>query len=296
MQAAHWQDTLLLHLSHIQISPYPLFLSWQPIAFALEGQDTREVMSLIKAGDILIRLLDHSAGHRLLPGTFNDIGFYAGAVTEQHLRQVAKIEYTHPYPLGEQMVFASQNGQTVLMDLIDFCRCDGLAILRFPDTLPLQTGAQPPKSLLNYFANPAQCLQTKADTSSKKAKKKADADETAQAVTEPELDAAILGLIKAESDLVQFLRQGKKVPFAKVFPMFLRLALRQLNPSCQFNLGMDITPLMHGNRLVYDIVKSLCWNYGIVPTETRIVFKKYCTITPDMFIDANLEEVWKKIG
>ncbi len=297
MQAAHWQDALLLRLSRMHLSRYPLFLSWQPTVFALDGQHTREVMAQVKAGDILIRLLDSSAGHRLLPGTFNDMGFYAGAVTEQHLRQVAKIEYTHPYPLGEQMVFTSQDEQAVLMDLIDFCRCDGLAILRFPQTLSLQPGAKPPEGLLNYLADPTQCLQFETPAPSKKDKKKADADEEAiePAVT-PELDAATLGLIKAERDLVQFLRQGKSVPFAKVLPVLFRLAVRQLNPTHQFDLGIETTPLMHSSRVVYEIIKSLCWNYGIVPVDTKVVLKNYRTITPDMFIDADLEEIWKKVG
>jgi hypothetical protein len=280
MQQNDWQDTLFSMLSRLS-----------PLArFALNGKNTRDIMTLVQPGDVLLRVFTSSSHRRLFPSTFQDIGFYLGNVNESHLRQWAKIDYTHPYALGEQTVITAISGQAILIDIIDFCRCDGIAILRFPAQLKLQAGAIPPQAIMDYLNAP----ETKIKRAPQMSKKKRG--ESPLPAEETELDVNFLTLVKAEKEIVHFLSQGKTLPFAKIMPIFYRVALRQLNPPAPFDVGLETPNILSSMALFYYIVKSVAWNYGIVPEKKRILFRHYDTILVDDLIETELEEVWKWVG
>jgi hypothetical protein len=282
MQKNDWQDTFFSIFNRLFPLPY----------FALSGKNTREIMALVQPGDVLLRVFTQSARRRLWSSTFQDIGFYLGAVNETHLRQWAKIDYTHPYAFGEQTIITSLSGEVVLMDLIDFCRCDGVAILRFPAQLKRQTNATPPQALIDYLNAPETRIKQLSQPTKKQQRNAPEIPPQEQI----ELDANFLTLIKAEKEIVHFLSQGKPLAFAKIMPIFYRLALRQLNPPAQFEIGLQLPKFLSSIELFYFIIKSVAWNYGIVPDEKRVLFRQYQTILVDDLIDTELEEVWKWVS
>ena len=283
-----------------QVVKRPPFIIYRPHNLAINGTHTREIMELIKPGDILVRSYNHYLSSLFLRGTFTQVGFYLGEVNETHLKQLAKISNPTQFKLGKQMVIYAHDAQVHLDDLIDFCRCDGLAVMRFPRQLKPLTNQPLPETLQAYFANPTQVIQAATSTSLKPAtgnnKNNSEETESASASLPSQLDAADLALIKAEKDIAQYLVQGKGIEFEKIFKILYRLALRELTTPHRYRFNIEPFYLTDCTELVYFITKSIVWNYGIEPQSTRLFFQQRYVIMPDMFVDSNLEEIWKVVG
>lgn len=117
---------------------YPLFLVWDPGSYRVRGEDAREVIGLVQPGDILLRSYEHYVDGWLIPGRFSHVGLYLGAVTEADRRYLG----TDPTPAataafrtGEQMVIHAMAEGVFMEDVLNFCRCDQLLILRLPEAL-----------------------------------------------------------------------------------------------------------------------------------------------------------------
>ncbi|MDM8569948.1 hypothetical protein QUF50_10665, partial [Thiotrichales bacterium HSG1] len=67
------------------------------------------------------------------------------------------------------------------------------------------------------------------------------------------------------------------------------------NTVHKYNINIEPFYGTSSTDLVYFITKSIAWNYGIVPEFSKILLKKQSLILPDMFVDSDLEEVWKKV-
>ncbi|EIJ42485.1 Orthopoxvirus protein of unknown function (DUF830) [Beggiatoa alba B18LD] len=268
IQKKTFVENLMTVLSHLRFYKTPFFLTYRPHSFVLKGKDTREVMRLIKAGDILLRTHNDYLDNRIRQKTFTNAGFYLGEVTDNHLRQLAKVERPEQYATGEQIVIHAQADGVVLEDLIQFCRCDALAILRFPSQIVLQQGMSAPELLLQYF--------------------------------DAELNSATknpyLPVIRAEKDIVTRLTRGEKLPYETLFKIFYRVALSQLSTPNTFDFGFDHFHNFKATELIYFIMKSICWNYGIEPQMQKVLFQQRRVIEPDAFTATELEEVWKKVG
>jgi hypothetical protein len=302
----NFQEKLLTVFENIKFSKWPFFISYRPSHFAITGHHTREVMKSIKPGDILVRVVNGYLSNRFMPGTFTSVGFYLGVVTDQHLKQLGKVEHPTDFNTGQQMVIHAHGDKVVLEDLIDFCRCDGLTVMRFPAQLKSLEQREIPAILQAYFADPTKPTQLtetveeseESEETQEKPKKKTKTKKVAdEPPPEPvKLDATTLAIVKAEQEIAQHLTHGKIVEFEKVFKFLYRNALMQLSNPCHYDFG--ITPF-HSTRcceLVYFITKSICWNYGIEPQSYTVFFKKRQVIIPDLFVDGDLEEVWKMVG
>jgi hypothetical protein len=285
----------VLKLSNaIQIVKRPPFIIYRPQRLAISGTHTREIMELVKPGDILVRSYNHYLSNLFLRGTFTHVGFYLGEVSETHLKQLAKINNPTQFKLSKQMVIHASDAQVHLDDLIDFCRCDGLAVMRFPRQLKPLTNQPLPETLQAYFANPTQVIQEATSIDLKPSTK--DTETTESAATTPPLDATDLAIIKAEKDIAQHLVQGKSIEFEKIFKILYRLALKELTTPHSYQFDIEPFYLTAGTELVYFITKSIIWNYGIEPQPVRLFFQQRNLIMPDMFVDSNLEEIWKVVG
>ncbi|BAP56405.1 hypothetical protein THII_2108 [Thioploca ingrica] len=295
---ANFTQRVLKLSNATQVVKRPPFIIYRPHHFALNGTHTREIMELVEPGDILVRYFNHYLSRLLIRGTFTHVGFYLGEVNETHLKQLAKIDNPDQFKLSKQMVIHTSGDQVYLEDIIDFCRCDGLAVMRFPRQLKPLTSQSLPENLQAYFANPTQVIQeaipihlqpTTEDNKGHSAKPESS-------LPAPHLDAAVLALIKAEKDIAHYLVQGKGIEFEKIFKILYRLALRELTAPHPYRFNIEPFYLTACTELVYFITKSIAWNYGIEPQLARLFFKQRYVIMPDVFVDSNLEEIWKVVG
>jgi len=293
-------EKLFTVFSDIKVFKWPLFISYHPQTFAIKGHHTREILKLIKPGDILVRSFKNYLNGHFMPGTFQQAGFYLSEVTDEHLRKIAQIEHPTDFHTGRQMVIHTVGDQVVLSDLIDFCRCDGLAVMRFPSQLKSLQQRQIPDILQLYFDDPTPHVEEVVEKPKKKSKKKGkEEEEPEEEATPPEpvaLDATTLALVKAEKDIAQYIAQNKGIPFEKVFKIFYRIALKELSTPSHYDFGIESFSGTSSTELVYFITKSICWNYDIDPELCKVFFKQRPIILPDAFVDNDLEEIWKMVG
>ncbi len=304
-------------LSDIKVFKWPLFMVYRPRNFTLKGNHTRKVMAQVKPGDILVRFFNNYLSNHFIEGTFKQVGFYLGEVSESHLKQFAKIDEPSEFNHGKQRVIYAVGDKVFLEDVIDFCRCDGFAIMRFPRKLKCYPNRPIPEVLQAYFKNPVKPVETSSEESEseileeppktlkgslkrifnfrKRAKEEMEEEEEVEdKVEEPtKPDATLAALVKAEQQIAQYLAQGKVIEFDKIFKILYRVAIRELNTPYDYDFGMERFHATRSTELVYFITKSLCWNYMIEPEPSRIFLKKRMVITPDIFVDGQLEEVWK---
>ena len=137
----------------IKIFPFPLFLLYSPKGYRVKGEDVREVIHVIQPGDILIRGYINYLDGYFIPGYFSHAGMYLGEVTDDdrvHLRSEKGNEY---FRTGKQMVAHAMAEGVFMEDVLNFCRCDHMIILRPQAKLT----EHPDKPTVNYkFLNQAE--------------------------------------------------------------------------------------------------------------------------------------------
>lgn len=293
-----FSEKLFTVFSDIKVFKWPLFISYRPQTFAIKGHHTREILKLVKPGDILVRSFKNYLNGYFVPGTFQQVGFYLSEVTDEHLKKLAQIEHSTEYQTGRQMVIHTAGDKVVLSDLIDFCRCDGLAVMRFPRQLKSQQRPIP-DILQLYFEDPTPHVEEVVEKPKKKSKKKGKEEEEQEEVVPPEpvaLDATTLALINAEKDIAHHIAENKTISFEKVFKILYRIALKELSTPSHYDFGIDPYLATNNTELVYFITKSICWNYGIDPELSKVFLKQRPVILPDAFVDNDLEEIWKVVN
>lgn len=124
----------------IKIFPGPLFFLYDPGSYLVKGEDMREIIKLVQPGDILLRGYTNYLDGRFIPGYFSHVGFYLGPIDRKTLEAEWADEYTPLDQLkglktGEQMVIHSMAEGVFMEDVLNFCRCDYMAVLRFPQEL-----------------------------------------------------------------------------------------------------------------------------------------------------------------
>lgn len=124
-------------------------IAYDPGSYAVKGSDVRAVMAALAPGDLLVRGYHDYLDGKVIPGYFSHVGLYLGPVEEQdrvHCRglgaalEKGKDRKRFPGPeklfaTGEQMVVHAVAEGVLVEDLLDFCRCDYLAVLRMPQVL-----------------------------------------------------------------------------------------------------------------------------------------------------------------
>lgn len=95
----------------IKIFKWPMFVIYQPTSFRIKGSDTRTIMARLHPGDVVMRAYDDYLDGYFIPkgeSGCSHSGLYIGDNT---------------------MVHSIAEGSS-LIDIIDFCRCDKIIVLR----------------------------------------------------------------------------------------------------------------------------------------------------------------------
>lgn len=106
----YWAKFLTV-IGDIKVYPLrPLFFIYNPeeYDYKVRGYDIRQIMKIIKPGDILLRRYEHYLDSALIPGKYSHSGIYVGNHT---------------------IIHAVAEGVREI-DIIDYCLSDGLLLLR----------------------------------------------------------------------------------------------------------------------------------------------------------------------
>jgi len=113
----------------LKVFKYPMFIIYDPGSYLVKGEDIRQVINLIKPGDILVRGYINYLDGYFIPGFFSHAGLYLGEVKESDSVFVKQGQDSR-FRTGEQMVIHSMAEGVFMEDIINFCRCDYMIILR----------------------------------------------------------------------------------------------------------------------------------------------------------------------
>jgi hypothetical protein len=136
---------------------WPLWLLYNPTGYRVRGEDIRELIDRVRPGDVLVRGFDNYLDGRIIPGYFSHVGMYLGDVTQADADAIARageVEHlpgAHRVVPGRSMVIHALAEGVLTEDVINFCRCDYMAVLRFPTvmsaTAPGWAPMVPPEAL-----------------------------------------------------------------------------------------------------------------------------------------------------
>jgi hypothetical protein len=127
----------------IKVYPFPMWLLYDPGSYRLRGEDVRDVITLAQPGDILLRGYVRYLDGYFIPGIFSHAGLFLGPVGEGDRATVVSTGGSRRFRAGAQMVAHSMAEGVFLEDVLTFCRCDYMVILRFPAMLRRRAGATP---------------------------------------------------------------------------------------------------------------------------------------------------------
>lgn len=235
-----------------------------PRTYLVKGGDMRKAMADLQPGDILVRgFVDYLDG-RFIPGFFSHVGLYLGRVDEETVRKhwktaipgciVADKGYApveevlakiwEEKAAGEQMVIHSMKDGIFMEDLLNFCRCDYMVAVRFPDSV----------------SRAGHVMQVHAD--------------------KPEISKVFTA---EEREIAERLKNNKSMHLAEIFPVMFKLALSQLGKEYDFGLDFSSFKKMSCTEFVYYCTKSLEWCSGVHPVDEKVFFIVAPGISPDGF-------------
>ncbi|ABS28458.1 hypothetical protein [Anaeromyxobacter sp. Fw109-5] len=136
------RDALLAVLGDVKVFRWPMWIVYDPGSYRVKGRDMRAVIERVRPGDVLVRGFDAYLDGKLIPGLFSHVGLFLGRTGEVD-RAAAPPEHREGFAVGEQTVIHAIAEGVVTEDVLDFCRCDRLAVLRFPAQLRARPGAPP---------------------------------------------------------------------------------------------------------------------------------------------------------
>jgi Orthopoxvirus protein of unknown function (DUF830). len=116
----------------IKVFKWPMFILYDPGSYKVKGEDMREVIKIIEPGDMLVRGYDNYVDGYFIPGYFSHAGLYIGKVTEDDKKIIKTKKGEKNFKTGDQMIIHSMAEGVFMEDILNFCRCDEMAIVRFP--------------------------------------------------------------------------------------------------------------------------------------------------------------------
>ena len=236
-------------------------LLYDPRSYRVKGDDMRTAMRDLKPGDILVRGFDNYVDGKCIPGFFSHVGLYLGKVDKDTIKQHwetifpgSSMDNKDYAPLaevlanalcGEQMVIHSMKDGIFMEDLLNFCRCDYMVGVRFPDSVMRDANVQQPYS------------------------------------ESPNIKAEFTG---EEREIARLLATGSSIPFEKIFPVIFKLALSQLGKAYDFGLDFSSFKTMSCTEFVYYCTKSLERCSGVHPVTESVFLIQAPGIAPDGFV------------
>ncbi|MBT3192055.1 MAG: hypothetical protein HN341_05825 [Verrucomicrobia bacterium] len=128
-----WWEVALTLFGDIKVFPHPMFMVYDPGSYRIKGRHAREIIEVVEPGDILLRSYDRYLDGRCIPGQFSHAGLYLGELTSDDSRFAPDEVEKSDFPTGSQMVIHAMADGVFAEDVLNFCRCDELAVLRFSD-------------------------------------------------------------------------------------------------------------------------------------------------------------------
>ena len=136
----------------IKVFRHPMYIAYDPGGCGVEGEEVREVLRVLQPGDILLRRFNGYLDNWFIPGRFTHAAIYCGPLTEADRPLAAWLHQGNRRPsamaqfkVGPEMVIHALAPVVKEEDILTFCRCDKLAILRLPEVIravvpPLRAG------------------------------------------------------------------------------------------------------------------------------------------------------------
>jgi len=115
---------------NIKVFHFPMFVLYDPGSYLIKGEEIREMIGQIQPGDIFIRGFRNYLDGYFIPGFFSHAGQYLGKVSKDDL---LKLNPETPVDLiveGDQIVIHSMSRGVFMEDVLNFCRCDYMVVLR----------------------------------------------------------------------------------------------------------------------------------------------------------------------
>ena len=101
-------EGIMTMFGDVKVFKYPFFLLYHPQGYLMRGENVREALESVEAGDILVRGYLNYLDSYFIPGFFSHAGVYVG---------------------DNKVVHALAEG-VIEEDILNFCRCDYMAVLR----------------------------------------------------------------------------------------------------------------------------------------------------------------------
>lgn len=108
MQVPKW---LIKLVGNIYLTSKPMWIQYKPHHHKVKGRESRQVLNVIHDGDILLRRYDGYLNTFFTPGFWSHAGLYIG-----------NNDIIHAIGIG-----------VVQEDVLEFCRCDSVVVLRVKD-------------------------------------------------------------------------------------------------------------------------------------------------------------------
>jgi hypothetical protein len=126
----------------IKVFRHPMYIAYDPGGCGVEGEEVREVLRVLQPGDILLRRFNGYLDNWFIPGRFTHAAIYCGPLTEADRPLAAWLHQGNRRPsamaqfkVGPEMVIHALAPVVKEEDILTFCRCDKLAILRLPEVI-----------------------------------------------------------------------------------------------------------------------------------------------------------------
>ncbi|MFN0213458.1 MAG: YiiX/YebB-like N1pC/P60 family cysteine hydrolase [Saprospiraceae bacterium] len=125
---AYLRNRFLEFFGDIKVFKFPFFLLYDPGSYKVKGFEIRYVIDNIQPGDIVVRGYSNYLDGFFIPGFFSHTGLFLGETHKGNLLLPDVIE--SKFYEGKQVVIHSMAEGVFMEDIINFCKCDYLLILR----------------------------------------------------------------------------------------------------------------------------------------------------------------------
>lgn len=122
------RNGFLKFFGDIKIFKFPFFILYDPGSYKVKGYEIRYVLDNIVKGDILVRGYSNYLDGYFIPGFFSHAGLFLGVTQKSDMVLTKDIE--DKFYEGSQVVIHSMAEGVFMEDIINFCKCDYLLILR----------------------------------------------------------------------------------------------------------------------------------------------------------------------
>lgn len=131
-------DKLVTIFGDIKVFKHPLWIAYDPGSYRVRGPECRRISELLEPGDILLRHYDGYLDNAFITGVFSHAGLYLGEVTENDRAKIPETGVaSRAFETGPCQVAHSTAEGVHLEDVLNFLRCDEVAVVRIPEILSI---------------------------------------------------------------------------------------------------------------------------------------------------------------